>query len=169
MKKITAIFFQPNFCEILQLNELKKSIAFPHSGKNKGEGEGRVAMCLKSRHRENAYLGPMLNPHTKFQLLSTIGEEGRGETCKKNARNKLPYHVYTPNFNFLTQFGREIGEEQLFFKVKKWGKIFIPPHLVSNWPNEGDFFDVAYNYKTVFRWTKNGTIFGISTPQHFLS
>ena len=42
--------------------------------------------------------------------------------CNKAEKSRPPegiFKIYIPNFNFLAQFGAEIGEEQLFFKVTK--------------------------------------------------
>ena len=43
------------------------------------------------------------------------------------------YWMYIPNFNFLVQFVEEIGEEQLFFEVKKGRNPHICP---PNWLGE---------------------------------
>ena len=43
----------------------------------------------------------------------------------------LASRVHIPNFNFLAQCGAEIGEQQLFFKVKKKRKPLISPFLTD--------------------------------------
>ena len=61
--------------------------------------------------------------------------------------------MYIPNFNFLAQFGRELGEEQHFLRSKMRGRNLISPLLIDlrDW-----FLDMLYSFKVSINWLKKG-------------
>ena len=60
--------------------------------------------------------------------------------------------MYIPNFNFLAQFGGELGEEYNFFDVKE-------PHI-------GLIFEYVIQLLIFCRFTQKGANFTFLTPQH---
>ena len=70
--------------------------------------------------------------------------------------------MYIPNFNFLGQFGGELGEEQHFFEVRNGGKPHIFPPNWLRWL----IFGYVIQLQIFYQLAKKGTTFAFLTPQH---
>ena len=64
--------------------------------------------------------------------------------------------MYKPNLDFLAQFGGEIGEEQLFFKVKKEKTPHIFP---PNWLRRFGFLICYTTFDPLSICVKKGNFF----------
>ena len=73
-----------------------------------------------------------------------------------------PYQLYILNFNLFTEFGKEVGKEQLFFEVKKRKALHISS---SNGLKELIFWTCVQLWK-VYRLAQKEPIFAITATQH---
>ena len=83
---------------------------------------------------------------------------------KSQHYQKTHQRPHLPNFNFLTQFNREIGEKQHLFQDQQ-EKTSISPLLIHP---RARFLDVILQLWIIYRLVQIGTIFAFLASQYLL-